>query len=55
MTTNEEYNEWSIEVAGVNKPQRPLTSGYFTSSPYVIDLGVRFCVQQQIRFKADVG
>lgn len=58
MTTNEEYNKWSIEVAGgVNKPQRPLTSGYFTStpSPYVIDLGVRYMFNNKFGLKADVG
>ena len=44
-TTENNYNKWSIELAGgVNKTQRPMTSGYFTStpSPYVADLGVRY-------------
>ncbi|MBE0390413.1 OOP family OmpA-OmpF porin [Flavobacterium sp. 7E] len=57
-TVNEEYNKWSVEVAGgVNKPQNALTPGYFTStpSPYVVDLGVRYMFNNKFGLKADVG
>ncbi|SDW04735.1 OmpA family protein [Flavobacterium degerlachei] len=56
--TNTDYNKWSIELAaGVNKPQRPMTSGYFTStpSPYVIDLGARYMFNNKFGLKADFG
>ena len=33
-TTENDYNKWSIELAGgVNKTQRPMTAGYSTSTP----------------------
>jgi outer membrane protein OmpA-like peptidoglycan-associated protein len=57
-TTNDDYNKWSIELAGgFNKPQRPMTSGYFTStpSPYVIDLGARYMFNNKFGLKADFG
>ncbi|WP_369765976.1 OmpA family protein [Flavobacterium sp. WC2429] len=57
-STKEDYNKWSIELAGgVNKPQRPMTSGYFTStpSPYVIDLGARYMFNNKFGLKADFG
>jgi outer membrane protein OmpA-like peptidoglycan-associated protein len=53
-----DYNKWSIELAGgVNKPQRPMTSGYFTSlpSPYVVDLGARYMFNNKFGLKADFG
>jgi OOP family OmpA-OmpF porin len=56
--TNTDYNKWSIELAaGVNKPQRPMTSGYFTStpSPYVVDLGARYMFNNKFGLKADFG
>jgi outer membrane protein OmpA-like peptidoglycan-associated protein len=56
--TKTEYNKWSIELAGgVNKPQRPMTSGYFTSlaSPYVVDLGARYMFNNKFGLKADFG
>jgi hypothetical protein len=40
---NPEFNKWSIELAGFNKPERPMTSGSYLSSPYVIDLGADMC------------
>ncbi|WP_144893460.1 OmpA family protein [Flavobacterium tiangeerense] len=55
---NTDYNKWSIELAGgVNKPQRPMGSGYFTStpSPYVADLGVRYMFNNKFGLKADFG
>ncbi|KQX09882.1 OmpA family protein [Flavobacterium sp. Root420] len=56
--TKTEYNKWSIELAGgVNKPQRPMTSGYFTSlpSPYVVDFGGRYMFNNKFGLKADFG
>jgi hypothetical protein len=56
--TNNDYNKWSIELAsGFNKPQRPMTSGYSTStpSPYVIDLGARYMFNNKFGLKADFG
>lgn len=55
---NTAMNKWSIELGGgVNKPQRPMTSGYFTStpSPYVADLGVRYMLNNKFGLKADFG
>ncbi|KIA86864.1 OmpA family protein [Flavobacterium sp. AED] len=57
-STEDGFNKWSIELAGgVNKPQRPMTSGYFTStpSPYVVDLGVRYMFNNKFGLKADFG
>ena len=53
-----DYNKWSVELAGgVNKTQRPMTAGYFTStpSPYVVDLGVRYMFNNKFGLKADFG
>ena len=53
-----DFNKWSIELAGgVNKPQRPMSSSYFTStpSPYVADLGVRYMFNNKFGLKADFG
>ncbi|WP_291147694.1 OmpA family protein [Flavobacterium sp. UBA7680] len=52
------YNKWSIEFAGgVNKPQKPFSDGYFTStpSPWVGDFGVRYMFNNKFGLKADVG
>nr|WP_315161364.1 OmpA family protein [uncultured Flavobacterium sp.] len=57
-TKGTEFNKWSVELAGgVNKPQRPMSSGYFTStpSPYVVDLGVRYMFNNKFGLKADFG
>lgn len=57
-TANDDYNKWSVELAGgFNKPQRPMTSGYFTStpSPFVIDLGARYMFNNKFGLKADFG
>ncbi|RTY88373.1 OmpA family protein [Flavobacterium sp. RSP49] len=56
--TEIDFNKWSIEIAGgFNKPQQPLTAGYFTStpSPFVADLGVRYMFNNKFGLKADVG
>jgi OOP family OmpA-OmpF porin len=53
-----DYNKWSVELGGgVNKPQRPMTSDYFTSTPnfYVGDLGVRYMFNNKFGLKADFG
>lgn len=52
------FNQWSFELAGgFNKPQRPMTSGYSTAliSPYVVDLGVRYMLNNKFGLKADFG
>ncbi|MFH6992998.1 OmpA family protein [Flavobacterium sp. FlaQc-48] len=52
------YNKWSVEFAGgVNKPQRPMSSNYFTStpSPWVGDFGVRYMFNNKFGLKADFG
>jgi len=57
-STENDYNKWSVEIAGgVNKPQRPMTAGYFTStpSPFVADLGVRYMFNNKFGLKADLG
>ncbi|SFE49230.1 OmpA family protein [Flavobacterium xueshanense] len=57
-STENDYNKWSVEIAGgVNKPQRPMTAGYFTStpSPFVADLGVRYMFNNKFGLKADFG
>ena len=51
-------NQLSVEVAGgLNKPQKPMTSGYgasFTNS-YTLDLGVRYMFNNKFGLKADFG
>lgn len=57
-TPKNDFNKWSIELAGgFNKPQQPMSSGYFTStpSPYVVDLGVRYMFNNKFGLKADFG
>jgi OOP family OmpA-OmpF porin len=52
------YNRWSFELnGGVNKPQKPFTSGYFTAtpSPFNVDFGVRYMFNNKFGLKADVG
>lgn len=56
--TENDYNKWSVELAGgVNKTQRPMTTGYSTAtpSPYVIDLGARYMFNNKFGLKADFG
>lgn len=56
--TSNDYNKWSIEVGGgVNKPQRPFSENYYTStpSPWVGDLGVRYMFNNKFGLKADFG
>lgn len=55
---NNGYNKWSIDLgAGFNKPQRPFSDGYSTStpSPWTGDLGVRYMLNNKFGLKADFG
>jgi outer membrane protein OmpA-like peptidoglycan-associated protein len=55
---NPEFNQWSVELAGgLNKPMRPMTTGYRTAvaSAYVADLGVRYMFNNKFGLKADFG
>ncbi|WP_220760603.1 OmpA family protein [Flavobacterium sp. UMI-01] len=54
----QDYNKWSIELAGgFNKPLNDITPGYAFGfvSPYTIDLGVRYMINNKFGIKADVG
>lgn len=56
--TSSDYNRWSIEVAGgVNKVQRPISAGYFQTTPsfYNADLGVRYMFNNKFGLKLDAG
>ncbi|WP_289663769.1 OmpA family protein [Flavobacterium panacagri] len=56
--TNSGFNKWSIEFGGgINKPQRPFSPGYATSTPnlWVGDLGVRYMLNNKFGLKADFG
>jgi OOP family OmpA-OmpF porin len=53
-----DFNQWSIELAGgFNKPQNPLTPGYYTStiSPFTVELGTRYMFNNKFGLKADFG
>ena len=57
-TTSSDYNRWSIEVAGgVNKVQRPISAGYFQSTPsfYNGEFGVRYMFNNKFGVKLDAG
>jgi OmpA-OmpF porin, OOP family len=57
-TASDGYNKWSIEASGgFNKPQSPFNNGYFTStpSPYTVDLGFRYMLNNEFGLKADAG
>ena len=59
------YNKWSVEVnVGQNKPEKPYTTGYFSSDPSKyfnfsgvqhIDLGVRYMFNTTFGAKLDFG
>ncbi|KFF07546.1 OmpA family protein [Flavobacterium reichenbachii] len=54
----DQYNKWSVELGGgFNKPERPLTEGYYTKniSPFTTDLGVRYMFNNKFGLKADFG
>lgn len=53
-----DFNQWSIELTGgFNKPQNPLTPGYFTAtiSPFTVELGTRYMFNNKFGLKADFG
>ncbi|WP_432672457.1 OmpA family protein [Flavobacterium sp. SM2513] len=57
-STSSDYNRWSVEVAGgVNKVQRPISTGYFQSTPsfYNADFGVRYMFNNKFGLKLDAG
>ena len=52
--TTKEYNHWSIDVmGGVNKPARPMNSGFYSSTPglWNADLGVRYMINDKFGLK----
>lgn len=56
--SSSDFNKWSIEAnGGLNKFQRPATSGYYTAtpSPWNADLGVRYMFNNKFGLKLDVG
>ncbi|KAF2332089.1 OmpA family protein [Flavobacterium nitrogenifigens] len=55
---NNTFNKWSIDLAaGVNKPQRPFSDGYYTNTlnPWTGDIGVRYMFNNKFGLKADFG
>ncbi len=53
-----DFNQWSVELSGgFNKPQRPMTSGYYTTvvNPYTVDLGIRYMFNNKFGLKGDFG
>ena len=58
VTKTTDFNQWSVELSGgFNKPQRPMTSGYYTTvvSPYTADLGIRYMFNNKFGLKGDFG
>lgn len=52
------YKKWSIDLgAGVHKPVRPVSAGYFTNTPdlFQVDLGVRYMVNEKFGLNLDLG
>ena len=52
------FNKWSLELnGGLNKPQRPFTMGYYTStpSPWNADFGVRYMFNPKFGLKGSIG
>lgn len=57
-TLNQDFNRWSLEVAGgLTKPARPMSPGYYTSSPSFgqFSLGARYMFNNRFGAKLDVG
>src|SRR5690554_1344648 len=57
-TLNQDFNRCSIEVAGgLTKPARPMTPGYYTSSPSFgqFSLGARYMFNNRFGVKLDAG
>lgn len=56
--TSLEYNKWSVDVsAGVHKPTRSFTSGYFVNTPDFgqAAIGVRYMFNNKFGVKLDAG
>lgn len=56
--TTSDYNKWSIELgAGVNKPLRPMKSGYYTKTPDFLSAqaGVRYMFNNKFGLQANAG
>lgn len=55
---NNDYNKWSIEVAGgINKPFRAFTPGFRTdrANLFTVDLGTRYMFNNKFGLKLDFG
>lgn len=55
---NTDYNKWSIDLgAGVNKPLRPMKSGYYTKTPDVLSAhaGVRYMFNNKFGLQANAA
>lgn len=55
---NQDFNRWSIEVAGgLTKPVRPMAAGYYTSTPSFgqFSLGARYMFNNRFGAKLDFG
>src|SRR5699024_331738 len=51
-----DYNRWSIDLgAGMNKPLRPMRSGYFTKTPDFLNahVGVRYMFNDKFGLQAN--
>lgn len=56
--TTSDYNKWSIELgAGVNKPLRPMKSGYYSKTPDFLSAqaGVRYMFNNKFGLQANAG
>src|SRR5690606_2209761 len=57
-TVGKPYDRWSVELnGGINKPTKPFTEGYYTSTPsfFHADLGVRYMFNPKFGLKLDGG
>src|SRR5690625_1345006 len=53
-----DYNKWSIDLgAGVNKPLRPMKSGYYTKTPDFLNVhaGVRYMFNDKFGLQANAS
>ncbi|MES2575516.1 MAG: OmpA family protein [Bacteroidota bacterium] len=55
-TNSIDYNKWSVELSGgFNKPEKPLTYSTELISPFTVDLGVRYMLNNKFGLKVDAG
>jgi len=55
---SKQYKQWALDLgAGVHKPVRPVSSGYFTNTPdlFQVDLGVRYMFNEKFGLNLDLG